>query len=475
MKKRFLLLLFLIISLPISSAKEITLTEIINYKVENIIVEEGILKLLINNPSDKYLQFYIIVNSEEIIITKEIIKPLTSNFISIPSKSSFIKEITITPGFQSQDKQDLYLYKSTTRTIEINQEVTPIEPEQEQTNLQVINSDSNKVYVYGNGLIASNNNNELTYYVNDVLGSNVIETNSQGDKINEITYDVYGQVLEGNANDMVSFTGKELDSSGLQYFGARYYDSSTGRFTQTDPILRDSVSNYHYANNNPLKFVDKDGNTPVAALAIPVAEQVYLWGIMAIGFIMANKEATQPIPGFTNEQIDTNIPGFVGQEVNSRLPGFVGEQVNTQTPGYVVPGIDINIPGFTETPADAIPNTYEVTLYHGSNVPNIKTLNPQKSRQPGGKYVYLTADREVAIEYALKRTFEKGGTPTLYTVKLSSRQLKEMYEDVEEEAYASKKPIAIQNKIILYSPDEVRELKEKWELEEGDLREPEDF
>jgi RHS repeat-associated protein len=64
------------------------------------------------------------------------------------------------------------------------------------------------------------------------------------------------------------FTGKERDSeSGLDYFGARYYGSSMGRWTSPDPgwfmfanILNPQTLNlYNYANNNPLAFIDIDG------------------------------------------------------------------------------------------------------------------------------------------------------------------------------------------------------------------------
>jgi len=63
-------------------------------------------------------------------------------------------------------------------------------------------------------------------------------------------------------------TGKERDTeSGLDYFGARYYASSMGRFMSPDPIkiTEDRVANpstlnlYSYAANNPLKYVDPDG------------------------------------------------------------------------------------------------------------------------------------------------------------------------------------------------------------------------
>jgi len=52
------------------------------------------------------------------------------------------------------------------------------------------------------------------------------------------------------------FTGKELDETGLNYFGARYYNPTTGRFLTFDNF----GGQYIYARNNPLKYVDPDGN-----------------------------------------------------------------------------------------------------------------------------------------------------------------------------------------------------------------------
>lgn len=69
------------------------------------------------------------------------------------------------------------------------------------------------------------------------------------------------------------FTGKERDEeSGLDYFGARYFSASLGRFTSPDwstipqPVpyadFRDpqSLNLYAYARNNPLARVDPDGH-----------------------------------------------------------------------------------------------------------------------------------------------------------------------------------------------------------------------
>jgi RHS repeat-associated protein len=61
------------------------------------------------------------------------------------------------------------------------------------------------------------------------------------------------------------FTQKERDTeTNLDYFGARYYASTQGRFTGVDPVRGDlfnpqATNKYRYGLNNPLKFVDKNG------------------------------------------------------------------------------------------------------------------------------------------------------------------------------------------------------------------------
>jgi RHS repeat-associated protein len=65
------------------------------------------------------------------------------------------------------------------------------------------------------------------------------------------------------------FTGKERDTeSGNDYFGARYYASSMGRFLSPDPLNltegrimnpSNTLNKYAYASNNPFKYIDPDG------------------------------------------------------------------------------------------------------------------------------------------------------------------------------------------------------------------------
>ena len=61
------------------------------------------------------------------------------------------------------------------------------------------------------------------------------------------------------------FTGQIHDqTSGNDYFGARYYSNYTGRFMSPDPLggslgNPQTLNKYAYAVNNPLKFVDPTG------------------------------------------------------------------------------------------------------------------------------------------------------------------------------------------------------------------------
>lgn len=107
-----------------------------------------------------------------------------------------------------------------------------------------------------------------TFFHNDIAGSPMLATDINGLQIWKATYRPYGDRLvqsgASQSNDLW-FTGKPFDdSTGLSYFGARYYDPTLGRFTGVDPVRVKpfdihSFNRYSYANNNPYKYVDPDG------------------------------------------------------------------------------------------------------------------------------------------------------------------------------------------------------------------------
>ena len=69
-------------------------------------------------------------------------------------------------------------------------------------------------------------------------------------------------------------TQKERDNeTGLDYFGARYYANTHGRFTSIDPMgftagllaNPQNMNRYAYTRNNPLTYIDPDGKCSVPA------------------------------------------------------------------------------------------------------------------------------------------------------------------------------------------------------------------
>ena len=108
----------------------------------------------------------------------------------------------------------------------------------------------------------------LNYLLGDHLGSTAITTNSGGVRTAEIRYYPWGGVryFSGTTPTSFRFTGQRWESSfNLYYYGARWYDSVTGRFIQADtdvPESRDSqvLDRYINAGNNPIKYTDKSGH-----------------------------------------------------------------------------------------------------------------------------------------------------------------------------------------------------------------------
>ena len=127
-------------------------------------------------------------------------------------------------------------------------------------------------YAYGNGqlLASQGSDNQLKYYITDHLGSIRKVTDSSGNIVSSNDYIAFGSVKSSEGSSRYKFTGKELDESGLYYYGARYYDSDIGRFVTVDTVKGDSenpqsLNRYSYTLNNPLKYIDPKGEQGIDA------------------------------------------------------------------------------------------------------------------------------------------------------------------------------------------------------------------
>ncbi len=121
-------------------------------------------------------------------------------------------------------------------------------------------------YVYaGSRRIARVAGSGTRYYLADHLGSTRSLIDEEGTVTAAYDYWPYGDILAsgGSEETHFRFTGHERDAeSNLDYMLARSYDYNIGRFLRPDPMQDEypGISPYAYANNNPLKYVDPDGN-----------------------------------------------------------------------------------------------------------------------------------------------------------------------------------------------------------------------
>jgi RHS repeat-associated protein len=132
------------------------------------------------------------------------------------------------------------------------------------------------VYAAGS-LIATYDNDGLHFYLNDPLGTRRAQTDYAGVLEQTCSSLPFGDglVCTGSTTYPTEhhFTGKERDTeSGNDYFGARYYASSMGRWMSPDfsesPVgipygdieNPQSFNLYGYVFNNPLKNRDPDGH-----------------------------------------------------------------------------------------------------------------------------------------------------------------------------------------------------------------------
>ena len=126
------------------------------------------------------------------------------------------------------------------------------------------------------------------YYHGDHLGSSNVITDRSGQFHEHLEYFPYGETwvhekAAGSSEYMAHlFTGKEKDTeTGLYSYEHRYYDPRLGKWLSVDPILNSYIDSqrglggifnsinlnlYHYASNNPIRFIDPDGKETAVAI-----------------------------------------------------------------------------------------------------------------------------------------------------------------------------------------------------------------
>ncbi|NBV42959.1 hypothetical protein EBR96_09370 [bacterium] len=105
------------------------------------------------------------------------------------------------------------------------------------------------------------NEEKVYYFINNAQGTPVYIIDSANNVVSRISMDEFGNLAKthlGSINE-INYTGKKLDpETGFYYFNQRYYDPVIGRFLSEDPAGQ-AFNPYLYAGNNPLAYVDADG------------------------------------------------------------------------------------------------------------------------------------------------------------------------------------------------------------------------
>jgi RHS repeat-associated protein len=189
----------------------------------------------------------------------------------------------------------------------------------------------------------------------DHLGS----TRLDGAEWEHMEYSPYGeQWIDEDADRSIigyRFTSKEYDTeTGLYYFGARYMDPTTSRWMSVDPATekylpetptnaaaRDRNSNllgmggvynlfdlavYDYSSNNPVKYVDPNGEIPVdTAAERAVSAQGFEWPLATGGITQAFGPTTPAVPGASAFHHGIDIAAPQGTPIYASKGGTVLE------------------------------------------------------------------------------------------------------------------------------------------------------
>ncbi len=167
----------------------------------------------------------------------------------------------------------------------------------------------------------------MTFYDTDVIGSVRRITDASGAVVEEHDYQPFGREYPPPAAGAqpaqpVQFAGKEYDAqTELNYSGARYHESLTGRFASSDPITINPLrvvnpqrwNQYAYAVNNPLKYTDPDG---LDALLINYTDGAHGFG--HVGIMALNPDGSGLYGGFN--PVNAGSPRDAGTVKNRSFP-----------------------------------------------------------------------------------------------------------------------------------------------------------
>jgi RHS repeat-associated protein len=112
-------------------------------------------------------------------------------------------------------------------------------------------------------VLASTTGNDTFNYFYDKTGNVVATSDNTGTIRNKINYSPFGEVIWKSPDVPFTFSTKTVDSSGLAYYGFRFYNPELGRWPSRDPIAIEE-----FGNEFPITFVDSFNQDSATAKSI---------------------------------------------------------------------------------------------------------------------------------------------------------------------------------------------------------------
>jgi RHS repeat-associated protein len=128
--------------------------------------------------------------------------------------------------------------------------------------------------IWGSDPLFMFENGQYYYYHNDHLGTPHTMTDSAGAVVWSAEYTAFGHVVvdpTSTKNNNLRFAGQYYDvETGLHYNWNRYYDPSTGRYMQVDPIGFAGLDQnlYRYVANMPMQGTDPEAKIGPAWIVV---------------------------------------------------------------------------------------------------------------------------------------------------------------------------------------------------------------
>jgi RHS repeat-associated protein len=192
-------------------------------------------------------------------LTKDSNKGITNiayNSLNLPSRVTFGDGSTI-----------VYTYAADGTKIRTVHTISGTSTQKDYCANVVYENDVQKLLLTEEGYV-NLSDGKYYYYLKDHQRNNRVVIKEDGEVKETNHYYPFGGVFASSGNvQPYKYNGKELDTKkGLNWYdyGARHYDAMLGRWFVVDPLAEKmgAWSPYAYCFNNPIKFVDEDGEVP---------------------------------------------------------------------------------------------------------------------------------------------------------------------------------------------------------------------